>query len=194
LGIGQEAVNNLFVLGLFAQTRLVGQGLFDAHRFDAFDRDHLGQAVHLPIGHLQHAADVAHGSLGQEGPKGDDLAHPVTTIFFLHVLDHLLAAIHAKVDVKVGHANPLRIQEPLKEQAVTQRIKVGDGQRIGHQTARARATTRTDWNIVILGPFDEIGHDQEIAGKAHALDDAKLEFEPFLIFLNWGGMGDYGQA
>ncbi len=43
---------------------------------------------------------------------------------------------------------------------------------------------------MILGPFDEVGHDQEIAGKAHAFDNPQLEFEAFFVFLDRCGMGD----
>jgi len=43
---------------------------------------------------------------------------------------------------------------------------------------------------VVLGPFDEVGHDQEIAGETHLLDDRKLEIEAVLIFLRRGGMRD----
>src|SRR3546814_17620394 len=44
--------------------------------------------------------------------------------------------------------------------------------------ARARAAPRPHRNIVILRPFDEIGDDQEIAGKAHLDDDPDFEVEP----------------
>jgi len=46
---------------------------------------------------------------------------------------------------------------------------------------------------VILGPFDEIRHDQEITGKAHPLDDPQFEVEPLFICLHRRGMGDDGQ-
>ena len=32
-----------------------------------------------------------------------------------------------------------------------------------------------------LRPLDEVGHDQEVAGIFHALDDAELEFEPLAV-------------
>ena len=43
---------------------------------------------------------------------------------------------------------------------------------------------------MILGPFDEIGNDQEIAGKAHLLDDAQFEIQTLVVFLDRNGMGD----
>jgi hypothetical protein len=37
--------------------------------------------------------------------------------------------------------------------------------------ARARTAPRPHRNAVVLGPLDEVGHDQEVAGKAHLVDD-----------------------
>ena len=116
LGIVQQAGDHLFLRGL-AQARLVGQRLGDADRLHPFDRDHLRQPVDLPVGHLQHAAHVAHGGLGQKRAEGDDLPHLVAAIAVLHVGDHLFPAVHAEVDVEVGHRDPLGVQEPLEQQA-----------------------------------------------------------------------------
>src|SRR3546814_4437962 len=52
--------------------------------------------------------------------------------------------------------------------------------------ARARAAPWPHRNIVILRPFDEIGDDQEIAGKAHLDDDPDFEVEPREIGLEIG--------
>src|SRR4028119_1523471 len=35
--------------------------------------------------------------------------------------------------------------------------------------------------VVRLGPLDEVGHDEEVAGEAHALDHAELVFEALLV-------------
>ena len=106
-------------------------------------------------------------------------------------MDHLLAAIHAKVDVEVGHRYPLGVQEPLKQQRISQWIKVGDRQRISHERPRARPPARPHGDALIFAPLDKVGNDQEIARKAHALDDAQLKVEPRLVFLKRGGMGDH---
>jgi hypothetical protein len=174
---------------LGADAFFLRDGLLDGDGFDALDRDHLGQLVDLPEGHLQHAAHVAHGGLGQKRAEGDDLPHPVAAVFLLHVADDLFPAVHAEVDVEVGHRHPFGVQEPLEQQRVAQWIEVGDRQRIGHQTARARAAPRTDRDVVVLGPFDEVGNDQEVAREAHPLDDAKLELQPLFVLLHRRRMG-----
>jgi hypothetical protein len=73
--------------------------------------------------------------------------------FLLDVGDHLFPAVHAEVDVEVGHRDPFGVQEALEQQGVAQGIKVGDRQRIGDEGARARAPARTDgmpWSLAHL--------------------------------------------
>ena len=69
-------------------------------------------------------------------------ADPVRAVLVLDVVDDLLAAVHAEVDVEVGHRHPLGVQEPLEQQRVAERVEVGDGERVGHQRARARPPAR----------------------------------------------------
>src|SRR5690606_31496616 len=49
--------------------------------------------------------------------------------------------------------------------------------------ARARAAAGTDRDIVLLGPFDEVGNDQEVTREFHPDDDAELVLEPLAVFL-----------
>ncbi len=87
----------------------------------------------------------------------------------------------AEVDVEVGHRYALGIEEALEQQVQLDRVEVGDGQRPGDDAAGARSAARPDRDVIGLGPFDEVGDDQEVAGKAHAGDDVDLEIEPFAI-------------
>src|SRR3546814_18931688 len=79
--------------------------------------------------------------------------------------------------VEVGHRHALGVQEALEQKAEFQRIEIGDRQRPGDDRPRARTAPRPHRNIVRLRPFDEIGDDQEIAGKTHLGDDHELEIE-----------------
>ncbi len=102
-------------------------------------RHQFGQLVDLPIGHLQHAADVAQHAPRLQRPEGDDLRHLIAAVALLHVVDHLAAAVLAEVDVEVRHRDALGVEEALEQQAKADRIEVGDGQRIGDQRSRAGA-------------------------------------------------------
>jgi hypothetical protein len=83
----------------------------------------------------------------------------------LHVADHLVAPVLAEVDVEVRHRHAFGVQEALEQQREAQRVEVGDGQRPGHQRPGARAAARPDRNAMRLRPLDEVGNDQEVAGK-----------------------------
>ena len=89
----------------------------------------------------------------------------------LHIVDNLLTADVAEVDVDIRHRHALRIQKPLKEQFVLQRIKIRDAQEIGDDAARRRAAPRTDGDSLAARILDEIPDDEKVAVIAHAMDD-----------------------
>jgi len=165
-----------FLLRLLRATECVGQGQIERPR-----RHHLGQPIDLAVRHAQHAAGVAQHGLGCHRAVGDDLADAVAAVLARHVIDHLVAAIHAEVDVEVGHRHAFGIEEALEQQVELQRIQIGDLQRPGDQRAGAGTTARADRNAIVLAPADEVRNDQEVAGEAHLDDDVQLAFQPRLV-------------
>ncbi len=99
----------------------------------------------------------------------------VVAVLVGDVADHLAAAALVEVDVEVGHRHALGVEEPLEDQAVLQRVEVGDAHRVGAHRPGARAAARTDPDAVLLGPVDEVGDDEEVAGVALGDDDLGLE-------------------
>ena len=181
LGHVEQRLDRRLARRLLGKARLAFDRLAERHRIGRVLRHHLAEPIDLSVGHLQHAADVAQHRARLQRSEGDDLRDLVAAVFLLHVADHLVAAVLAEVDVEVRHRHAVGIEEALEQQREAQRIDVGDGQRIGDQRAGAGAAARTDRNVLRLRPFDEVGDDQEVAGKFHPLDDAELEFEPFAI-------------
>ena len=145
--------------------------------------DQLGEPVDLAIGHLQDPAGILEHGARLQLSEGDDLRDLVGAVALLDVADHLAAPGFAEIDVEIRHRDALGIEEALEQQAEPDRIEIGDGQRPGDDRAGAGAAARADRNALLLGPFDEVGDDQEIAGKAHAGDDVELEIEPVEIDL-----------
>ncbi len=90
------------------------------------------------------------------------------------VLDDLAAAPVVEVDVEVGHRDAVGVEEPLEDESVLQRVEVGDAHRVGGHRPGAGATAGTDADAVVLGPVDEVGDDEEVAGEAHLHDDVGL--------------------
>ena len=170
------------------QLRLARDRGRERHRRGRILRHELRQLVDLPIGHLQHAPDVAQHAARLQRAEGDDLRDLIAAVALLHVVDHLAAPVLAEVDVEVGHRHAFRIEEALEQQAEADRIEIGDGQRIGDQRAGAGAAARTDRNALGLRPFDEVRNDQEVARIIHAGDDVELEGKPRAIILLGGAL------
>ena len=69
-----------------------------------------------------------------------------------------------------GMRDALRIQEALEQQAVGERIDVGDLHRVADQAAGGGTAARAHRDAALLGEADEIPDDQEVAGELHLLD------------------------
>ena len=143
--------------------------------------DQLGQPVHLSVGQVHGSANVLDRGLGRHGAKGDDLRDVVAAVGPSDVVDYFAAPPHAEVDVDVGQGDALRVQETLEQQAVLQRVHVGDLQRVAHQTARHRAAPRPHRYALRPGVANEVPHDQEVAGEAHLLDHLDFLGEAGLV-------------
>ena len=137
----------------------------------------------MAVAHLQDAPRIAQHRARLELAEGDDLRDVVVAVFLLDVTDHLAAAGFAEVDVEVGHRDAFGIEEAFEQQAELDRVEIGDRQRPGDEAARPRTTPRSHGNIVVLGPFDEVGNDQEVARETHLVDDVDLELQPVEIDL-----------
>ena len=167
-----------------AQQRLALDRLLQADRVGRVVGDQLAQPVDQPVGHLHDAADVAQHGAGLQLAEGDDLRHPVVPVGLLHVADHLVAAVLAEIDVEIRHRYALGIEEPLEQEIETDRVEVGDGERVGDERARARAAAGPDRDALFLRPLDEIGDDEEVARIFRLLDDAKLVGEPLPVLFD----------
>ena len=101
----------------------------------------------------------------------------ILAVFADDVVDDLVPAVAAEVDIKIGHADALGIEKALEHQLVFERVQRGDVQRVGHDRARAAAPAGADEDAVSAGEVDVVPHDQEIVHVAHVLDHAELVFE-----------------
>src|SRR5205085_7388271 len=91
-------------------------------------------------------------------------------------------AIHAEIDVDVGEADALGVEEALKEQAVLERVDVGDLHGIADQAAGGGTAARSDGDAVVLGVADEIPDYEEVAGELHVLDHFDFAIQAFAVF------------
>ena len=75
----------------------------------------LGHLVHPVVGDAQHPPHVPDSPPGRHSTKGNDLGHMVGAVFLAHVVDDLLTAAGAEINVDIGHSDPGRVQKPLKK-------------------------------------------------------------------------------
>ena len=96
-----------------------------------------GQSIDLAKRHAQDSPHVAQHAARQERAERDDLRDPVGAIAIAYVVDHFAATGLAEVDVEVRHRHALGIEEALEQEPETDRIEVGDRQRVGDERTGA---------------------------------------------------------
>ena len=143
-------------------------------------RDQLCHPIHILIAHTHNTAHIAHRSAGGHRAKGHDLGYMVAAVFFVYIVDDLLTALVAEVNIEVGHRDALRIQEAFKNQVIADRVNVGNANAVGSQTARTGAAPRPHGNVVALGIIDEVVDDEVIVRVPHRLDNIDLIGQAFL--------------
>ena len=155
------------------------QGAFQRHF--QLHRHLLCHHIHALIGHPHHTAHIADGVAGGHGAKGDDLGYMVCAVLPVDVVDDLLTALVAEIDVKIGHTDALGVQESLEDEVVADGVDVGDAYTVSRDAARARATARAYRNALTLGVVDIIPDNEVVVGIAHRLDHADLIGQAVLI-------------
>ena len=144
-------------------------------------RDEVGDLLGLGRRDADAARDVLHDALALELREGRDLTDARLAVLLLDVQDDLVAPVHAEVDIEVRHAHALGIEEALEQQAVGDRVEVGDSQRVRDERPRPGAAARAHRDAVLLGVADEVPDDEEVPGELHLRDDVELALEASLV-------------
>ena len=99
-------------------------------------RHSLRHTIDARIRHFESATDIADRALRRHCAESDDLRHVISPIAAFHIVDDLLAADVAEIDIDIRHRHTFRVQESLKKKFILQGIEVRDAQKIGDNTAR----------------------------------------------------------
>ena len=171
-------------VGLIERAELGGLGpalvalVEDPGQRDVLAHDRRRHRLGDPLAHheriAEHPAGVLDRRLGLDGAVGDDLADPLLAVGLGGVADHVAASALVEVEVDVRHGDALWVEESLEQQAVLDRVELGDAQRPGDRRAGGAAAAGTDADAVLLGVPHQVGDDEEVAGEAHLGDDADL--------------------
>ncbi len=113
------------------------------------------------------------------GPEGHDVGHhpgAVGTVFLVDVLQHLLAVVGGEIDVDIGRALVVLVEEALEQQVVRNGIDTRDAEQIGDDRVR-RAAASLPRNAVLTREFHDVPRDQEELGEMRLLDDIELALQ-----------------
>ena len=120
---GQREKLRVFgVLFQFPQFRFGGKGFFQ--RCFGVLGDVFGDHIRFGDTDAQSPGHVFDHRLCLQGSKGDDLPYPLGAVFSRNVFDHVGAALVGKVNVKVGHGDPVRVEKTLKKEPVFEGINI----------------------------------------------------------------------
>ena len=151
----------------------LGQHFLDRDRLAGDRGDHLGDAVHFGQRDIHRPADIAHGGTRLHAAEGDDLRHLLRAELIHRIADQLFTLVVREVEVKIGHGDAARIEEALEDELVTQRIQVGDADRIGDDRAGARPAHVVP-DVPLPGVTRQIPDDQIVNVETHLVDDLQL--------------------
>ncbi len=105
LGIGNEVGYAGIVFDGVPQLPVGGNGFFKRHFFG----NHGGKPIALGGGEAQDAGNILHHHPRRHGAEGDDLRNVIRAVFLGHIVNDLLPAFVAEVDVKVRHGHALGV-------------------------------------------------------------------------------------
>ena len=145
----------------------------------------LGIAFHLvdlAFGQAEHLAQLTAQRVVLEGDRRTQQRHMLLPIFLEDVGDDGVPIFPREVEVEVGRAAPLGVEESLKVQVQFYRVHVGDLQAVGHHTVGTAATPHMV-EALFHSKLDDLPGDEEISAKAFLLYDIQ-----FLLDTTIGGL------
>ena len=107
----------------------------------------------------------------------------IFAVFLSTIFNHLVAARILNIDIDIRHRNTIWVKEALEQQAVFQRIEIGDIQRVGNNRTSSRAAPRPKDDSLRLTPVDKILDDQKVAFVAHVAHHTQLHLGALAHFV-----------
>ena len=88
--------------------------------------NHFCYGITQGIGQIHDTSHITDNATGCKRTKGNDLYHPVFSIFSHNIIYDFLPPFKTKINVNIRHGYSLRVQESFKQQTVTYRIQLCD--------------------------------------------------------------------
>jgi len=138
-------------------------------------------AIGFGEGQSEYSAHIADRLLPLKRAKSNDLCYPMVAILVTHVVEYLVTALEAEVDIDVWHRATAWIEPSLEQELMLDRVDLCNPQSIGNQTANHRPAAWSYRNPHAACMIDEISHNQHVAGKPHFTNDWEFAFQPLTI-------------
>ena len=117
---------------------------------------------------LELLGNIAHNLLCAKLVESYYVGDAVDAILAAHIVDDLVAAPLAEVDVKVRRGNALQRKHSFKQQIKAYRLYVGDFYKIGYHAACAATASGADGNPVCASPIYKVPNNQEVIDESRA--------------------------
>ena len=137
--------------------------------FPAHDgrRERFGDLVAHGVRIAQHPRRILDRSLRLDRAVRDDLGDLVIAVTLGGVTNHVGATTLVEVHVDVRHGDAVRIEEPLEDQPVHERIELGDPHDPRDHASGGASAARTHPDTGRLGVTHQVGDDEEVGRETH---------------------------
>ena len=137
-------------------------------------RYHLGNTVAKIVRQVQRTSYITNHAFCRHRTECDNLYNLIRAIFLTYIVDNLLPALIAKININIRHRYTLRIEKTLKKKTIAYRVNVRNLQTIRNNGAGCASAPRTYGNAVLTRPVNKIPNNQEVVHISHILYDIQL--------------------
>ena len=138
----------------------------------------LAEGADLVERQAHHAPDVAECRACPQRRVRGDHRHAPGAIAGIDVIDDVVAAAPAEVDVDVRHVGAELVEEALEVEVELQRADGADAQAVADDAVGGRAAPDVG-DALALGELDDVAHDQEVVAEVELGDDGQFALEAF---------------
>ena len=131
-----------------------------------------------PIAPTHHSPDVADDAFRLQLAKSNDLRDAAFTVLLPNILENFASARFTKINIDIRWRDPVRIQEPLENETVLQRVDVCNSEHVRDDRTRSRTAPRPDRNTSFLCKMDKVPNNEQITDEPGLFQNAQLVIEP----------------
>ena len=144
-------------------------------------RHKLGNGVNCGIRHTHCPAYISYSRLCCKSTESNDLSHMVCAVFLRYIIYNFTSSYITKINVKVRHRHPFRVQKSFKKKIIFHRVKVRNFHTICRNRAGTRTSAGTYGNTFAFGKRNKIGYNKIVVGIAHFFNRFKLIVKAVVI-------------